>query len=200
MDELLTVRDVADRIQKSEETVKRWLRSGKFPNAYKVNDKKGWKIPHQDLQTFQTSIKQPVFKENKKIDDHSSLHPPQDENSKELVSLAYQLATKTLPTEIIIERLIPLGIKRVIEILLIMRQSPKIVRNPEGFIRKAIDNNWSLTTSPVGKTIKRKPLSREEWQKQQEQEQQQYDESVERSEYHRKQSEPIPFYNWLEQD
>ena len=35
MEDIHTVKEVAEILQKSEETVKRWLRSGRFPNAYK---------------------------------------------------------------------------------------------------------------------------------------------------------------------
>jgi predicted site-specific integrase-resolvase len=40
---LLSVKEFAQRINKSEETVKRWIRSGKIPNARKESDKKGWR-------------------------------------------------------------------------------------------------------------------------------------------------------------
>ncbi len=50
MEDIHTVKEVAEILQKSEETVKRWLRSGRFPNAYKKTDKQGWQIPQQDLQ------------------------------------------------------------------------------------------------------------------------------------------------------
>ncbi|AVK96795.1 helix-turn-helix domain-containing protein [Lysinibacillus sphaericus] len=33
------VKEVADLLDKHEETIKRWIRSGKFPNAYRNSDK-----------------------------------------------------------------------------------------------------------------------------------------------------------------
>jgi len=34
---------------KHEETIKRWIRSGKFPNAYRNSDKEGWRVIESDL-------------------------------------------------------------------------------------------------------------------------------------------------------
>ncbi|WP_257143364.1 helix-turn-helix domain-containing protein [Bacillus cereus] len=46
---MYTVKELALTLQKHEETIKRWLRSGKFPNAFCNSDKKGWRIPESDL-------------------------------------------------------------------------------------------------------------------------------------------------------
>lgn len=35
------VEEMANLLGKHEETIKRWIRSGKFPNAYRNNDKEG---------------------------------------------------------------------------------------------------------------------------------------------------------------
>ncbi|MGC6587019.1 helix-turn-helix domain-containing protein [Paenibacillus sp. Dod16] len=32
--DVFTVKELAHHMNKSEETIKRWIRSGKFPNAY----------------------------------------------------------------------------------------------------------------------------------------------------------------------
>ncbi|MBB6448020.1 helix-turn-helix domain-containing protein [Bacillus benzoevorans] len=179
MENLLTVREIAETLQKSEETVKRWLRSGKFPNAYKENDKQGWRIPHQDLQTFLNSNKH-LHLNKTKTTNHNQLPTPQDEDSKELVLLAYQAVTMTSPTESMMNILSHIGIKRTLEILLIMQQSPNKVKNPEGFIKKAISKGWIPTTLPIKK-----------------------DRNIARIQNNRSvdnQQRPLPFYNWLEQD
>ncbi|MGE8037743.1 helix-turn-helix domain-containing protein [Lysinibacillus sp. NPDC093692] len=43
------VKEVADLLGKHEETIKRWIRSGKFPNAYRNSDKEGWRVIESDL-------------------------------------------------------------------------------------------------------------------------------------------------------
>jgi len=43
------VKEVADFLDKHEETIKRWIRSGKFPNAYRNSDKEGWRVIESDL-------------------------------------------------------------------------------------------------------------------------------------------------------
>ena len=67
----------------------------------------------------------------------------------ELVKLAYEVVTLTSPTQEIFTLLSVVGIKRTLEILLIMQQSATKVKNPDGFIKKAIRENWSPTTVPV---------------------------------------------------
>jgi hypothetical protein len=59
-----------------------------------------------------------------------------------------------------------------------MSQSPKKVKNPEGFIRKAISKGWTPTTLPIKKE---RNVARVQ---------------SEKSEYRRQ----VPFYNWLEED
>ncbi|TKI49083.1 helix-turn-helix domain-containing protein [Lysinibacillus varians] len=44
-----TVKEVADLFDNHEETIKRWIRSGKFPNAYRNSDKEGWRVIESDL-------------------------------------------------------------------------------------------------------------------------------------------------------
>ena len=44
-----TVKEVAEIVGKHEETIKRWIRSGKFPNSYRNSDKEGWRILETDL-------------------------------------------------------------------------------------------------------------------------------------------------------
>ncbi|MFJ8256389.1 helix-turn-helix domain-containing protein [Peribacillus asahii] len=42
-----SVKEVAKLLGKHKETVKRWIRSGKFPNSYRNSDKEGWRINEQ---------------------------------------------------------------------------------------------------------------------------------------------------------
>ena len=141
---MYTVKELALALQKHEETIKRWLRSGKFPNAFRNSDKEGWRIPESDL----VHIKQGtgIVKE----DSQQSQQVVREEIEElELVKLAYEAVTLTSPTEDILPLLSVVGIKRTLEILLIMRQSATKVKNPDGFIKKAIRENWSPTTIPV---------------------------------------------------
>ena len=72
-----------------------------------------------------------------------------DVDETELVKLAYQAVTLTSPTDEILSILSVVGIKRTLEILLIMQQSATKVKNPDGFIRKAIRENWNPTSIPI---------------------------------------------------
>ncbi|MGG3527745.1 helix-turn-helix domain-containing protein [Bacillus pseudomycoides] len=51
-----TVKEMATALGKHEETIKRWLRSGKFPNAFRNSDKQGWKIPESDFVHIKKEI------------------------------------------------------------------------------------------------------------------------------------------------
>ncbi|OMD35677.1 hypothetical protein [Paenibacillus odorifer] len=64
------------------------------------------------------------------------------------IATAYQIATLTYPSYEVIELLRPLDINRVLELLLIMRQSPRPVKSPLNFLRRAIQENWSAETMP----------------------------------------------------
>ncbi|MEC1376508.1 helix-turn-helix domain-containing protein [Heyndrickxia oleronia] len=178
MEKLLTVKEVAERLNKSEETIKRWLRLGKFANAFKESDKKGWQIPHEDVQVLETTRSISPHLDEQMSNLYIS-QPPRNEDSKELVSMAYQAVTMTSPTDTIINLLNYIGIRRTLEILLIMSQSPNRVKNPEGFIRKAISKGWTPTTLPIKRerNIARVRSNQSEYRQQ-----------------------TVPFYNWLEED
>jgi len=45
----LTVQEVAELLQLHQETVRRWLREDKFPNAYQFGRRGGWRIPRASL-------------------------------------------------------------------------------------------------------------------------------------------------------
>lgn len=65
-----------------------------------------------------------------------------------VIAIAYQIATLTYPSFEVIELLKPLPFERVLELLLIMRQSPRPVKSPLNFLRRAIQENWSAETMP----------------------------------------------------
>lgn len=109
-----TVKEMATALGKHEETIKRWLRSGKFPNAFRNSDKEGWKIPESDL----VHIKQGTG--FVKEDSQQNQQVVQQEIEKiELVKLAYETVTLTSPTEEILILLSVVGIKRTLEMRLL---------------------------------------------------------------------------------
>lgn len=175
----LSVRDVAERLSKSEETIKRWLRSGKFPNAYKVSDKEGWRIPESDVLNGQgISPPQPEL---------TSLFTPQqrshsDKNELDLIILAYEAVTLTTPTDELLELFTSVELRRTLELLLVMQQSPTKVKNPLGFFKRAIKENWTPSTLPQRVDRHRQNIE-------------------ERLGYQsNNQPQSFPFYNWLEGD
>ncbi|BAU28531.1 helix-turn-helix protein [Aneurinibacillus soli] len=180
-----TVKELASAVGKHEETIKRWLRSGKFPNAFRNSDKEGWRIPESDL----VHIKQGTgfVREDSQQSEEAV---QQDVDELELVRLAYEAVTLTSPTEEILTILSVVGIKRTLEILLIMQQSAAKVKNPDGFIKKAIRENWSPTTVPV-------KLPKKQSKHFYDLTQQDYEatENKGESDYPSK----FPFYNWLEE-
>jgi len=64
------------------------------------------------------------------------------------IATAYQIATLTYPSFEVIELLKPIPFERVLELLLIMRQSPRLVKSPLNFIRRALQENWTAETMP----------------------------------------------------
>jgi excisionase family DNA binding protein len=179
-----TVKEVAELVGKHEETVKRWIRSGKLPKSYRNSDKEGWRILESDLINLNRVFPaEETEQHNKEI--------KSDANEIELIQLAYQAVTLTSPTDEILYILSVVGIKRTLEILLIMQQSAKKVKNPDGFIRKAIRENWSPTSIPI-KLPKKKSKQLYELT------QIDYEQSISRTE--QQQSEKIPFYNWLDNE
>jgi len=49
---LLTVREVAERLRSSPETVRRWLRQGKLGGFRPGGTKLGYRVPESELQRF----------------------------------------------------------------------------------------------------------------------------------------------------
>lgn len=60
-----------------------------------------------------------------------------------MIELAYKIALLRTPTDEMIILLNSVGLKRTLDILLMMRQSTNPIKNPHGFIKKAIIENWS---------------------------------------------------------
>jgi excisionase family DNA binding protein len=176
-----SVREVALLLNKHEETIKRWIRAGKFPNGYIRSDKEGWRIPEDDLKAL-------GYIANTESMGQKEIHIEQPTDETELINLAYQAVTLTTPTEETLRNLSTVGIERTLEILLIMNQSATKVKNPEGFIKRAIQENWSPNTVPI-KMLQRKSKYVFELT------QQDYTGQNEKEEYQRK----VPFYNWLEE-
>ncbi|RXT00987.1 hypothetical protein [Ammoniphilus sp. CFH 90114] len=74
--------------------------------------------------------------------------------------LAYQVATLTYPDDSLLDLLSEVDFRRALELLLILRSSPRPVRNPLAFLRRAISENWTPTTIP--RRIDRKRAALEE--------------------------------------
>ena len=69
-------------------------------------------------------------------------------NKMDAVDQAYRIATLTEPTGEIRELLGGLSFERALELLLMLRQSPKKVQNPAGFLRRAIQEGWQPSQLP----------------------------------------------------
>ena len=175
-----TVREVADLLGKHEETIKRWVRTGKLPNSYRNSDKEGWRIFESDLLNLNNVI---TIKQ-----ESADLKSEADET--ELVKLAYKAITLTSPTDDILSILTVVGIKRSLELLLIMQQSATKVKNPDGFLRKAIRENWIPTSIPT-------KLPKKASQRLYDFSQQDFEDNMYKMES--QQPSKIPFYNWLEE-
>ncbi|HEK9099483.1 helix-turn-helix domain-containing protein [Bacillus pfraonensis] len=180
---IYTVKEVSSLLGKHEETIKRWIRSGKLPNSYRNSDKEGWRILESDLPHITQNI---LTKERSHQEPHTNSFINEEDM---LVKLAYEAVTLTSPTNEIHSILSVVGIKRTLEILLIMQQSATKVKNPDGFIRKAIRKNWTPTSLPV-------KLPKKQSKRLSELTQQDYNtmQSKEENTYQPK----IPLYNWLE--
>lgn len=64
------------------------------------------------------------------------------------IALAYQIATLAYPSFEVMQLLEPFPLDRTLELLLILRQSPKPVKSPLNFLRRAIEENWTPETMP----------------------------------------------------
>lgn len=69
-------------------------------------------------------------------------------NKQAAVTMVYQIATLTYPSQEVLDLLEPLTFERVLELMLILRQSQKTVKSPLNFLRRAVDEGWSAETMP----------------------------------------------------
>lgn len=69
-------------------------------------------------------------------------------DKEDVLILAYQIATLTSPDPEVFELLLPLPLVRSLELLLLIRQSPKPVKSPINFLRRAIEDGWTSETIP----------------------------------------------------
>jgi hypothetical protein len=69
-------------------------------------------------------------------------------NKQAAIDQAYRIATLTEPTAEIRSLLGGLDFERVLDLLLMLRQSPKKVHNPAGFLRRAIREEWKPDQLP----------------------------------------------------
>jgi predicted site-specific integrase-resolvase len=54
----LTVEQAADHFQVRAPTLRRWLRAGVFPHAYRLSNKAGWRIPVRDINALKRTTRQ----------------------------------------------------------------------------------------------------------------------------------------------
>lgn len=106
-----------------------------------------------------------------------------EENLKEIVALAYQAVTTLQPTEEIVGILESVGIRRTLEVLIVLQQSPTVVRNVNGFIKKAIIENWTPETVAI-------KIPRKKQQSLIDLNNKEYGKTIN--------TQKLPFYNWLD--
>ena len=76
---------------------------------------------------------------------------------REAISLAYQIATLNEIPDDLLDELTQLDYLRVLEVLLILRQSPNRIKAPVNFIRSAIRNGWKPGAAPKKRISSTKP-------------------------------------------
>ena len=130
--DVFTVIELAHHLSKSEETIKRWIKSGKFPNAYLRSDKEGWRIPKRDV--IEVAIPKPLVQ---------LIQPEGD--SKGLIKLAYEAVTLDTPNEETLNMLAYVGMKRTLEVLYLWRKSGNS-SEMSSFIKQAITEGWSTSS------------------------------------------------------
>lgn len=177
MEKCFSVKEVTALLgYKNEETIKRKIKGGMFPNAFQNSRKEGWKIPASDVAAVTGSSPKNV--QNKVILSST------DHNKSELVKLAYQVATLTSPPEEVHEVLTSLPLEHALEICLIIRQQNKNLTDPYKFVKAAITKKW-----------KPDPITHEAKQSMIHFTQRDYDEMK----LCEQRIEKPAFYNWLEE-
>lgn len=129
----VTVKEMAQHFGKNEETIKRWIRSGKFPGAHKNSDKEGWKVPQRDIVSLANPLLLQCLDVSKEI----------NSNEQVWVKLAYEAALLSTPSEEMVSVLSFIGIKRTLEVLRMVRNIPNVEENPEQWIKQAITEGWT---------------------------------------------------------
>ncbi|OES45122.1 hypothetical protein [Domibacillus iocasae] len=176
MEKYFSVKETAALLgYKNEETIKRKIKDGMFPNAFQNSRKQGWKIPAGDIAAVTGSSPKNI--QNKLSS------PSTDCNKSELVKLAYQVATLTSPPEEVHEVLASLPLEHALEICLIIRQQNRNLIDPYKFIKAAITKKW--TPDPITPEAKQSVIHFT---------QRDYDEIKLREQG----IEKPDFYNWLE--
>ncbi|MED1851866.1 hypothetical protein P4V33_09410 [Brevibacillus borstelensis] len=74
----------------------------------------------------------------------------------EAIRLAYQIATLNEIPDDLLGELTQLDYLRVLEVLLVLRQSPNRIKAPANFIRSAIRNNWKPGGTPEKRISEKK--------------------------------------------
>lgn len=64
------------------------------------------------------------------------------------VEMAYQIATLTYPSDEVLEFLMNLPYERTLELLLMIRRSPRPVNSPLNFLRRAVAEEWQTEVAP----------------------------------------------------
>jgi hypothetical protein len=178
MEKCFSVKEVAALLgYKNEETIKRKIKDGMFPNAYQNSRKEGWKIPASDVTAITNSSTSSV--QNK------SETPSNDYNKFELVKLAYQVATLTSPPKEVHEVLTSLPFERALRICLIIRQQSRPLDDPYKFIKAAITKNY--IPDPISNTKNKSFINLKQ-------------RTLDESGLSQQQSRKLPFYNWLEEE
>lgn len=177
MENCFTIKEVTALMgYKNEETIKRKIRDGMFPNAFQNSRKEGWRIPASDIAALTGSSLIKVQDKEKS--------PSLDYNKPELVKLAYQVATLNSPTEEVHKALNSLPLERALEICLIIRQQSRPIDDPYKFIKAATTKNWIPDPITDGDKKKLVDLTQRDY------------ESLALNEGSRG---TMPLYNWLEQ-
>jgi hypothetical protein len=184
-----SVKEAAKVLKMSEEIVRRKLREGKFPNAFKASDKGGWKIPKCDVANFEELHGEKGNKSVKKVI---------EEDNSELIKSIFKLFTSWLPDEDLFEKLKSEGPLRTTELLLMAERSEKPVSNLKGFIFKSIENGWSLKTKP--KQREKKPDYKSKIANKAADKLAEYDKHWTEEKLNQKKSSTTDafFYNWLD--
>jgi len=176
MEKYFSVKEVAALLgYKNEETIKRKIKDGMFPNAFQNSRKEGWRIPASDVSAITGSSPKNVQGKSASLSDFNKL---------ELVKIAYQVATLSSPSKEVHDALTSLPLERALEICLIIRQQNKTIEDPYKFVKAAISKKWM--PDPITNVVKKRliELTQQEYEK---------------LGLNEQQTEKVPFYNWLEQ-